>query len=221
MWYAKYHHTYIYCKNTHRQSIINFLFHTQRPKISSGPPDQACYPQEIEFVVPSSLDKYRCIHCKGVPTTCYRSKCGQGAKDNKGLSCSDCKIKSCTSCVKVDYEPDTAASGNIRKLKVFCPNKKNGCEVKPTLAERDYHIKECKKIKIQCAYKQIGCEDMPLLEDKEKHEEDMKHFKLLFKAYTDLKERFDSSLPSSAVTEDIPGPIPTVGENEETTMAIK
>lgn len=133
------------------------------------------------------------MHCGGVPKACYRSKCDLESKGNTGLSCSNCKTKPCTSCGEVDYEQDKAAFSNIRKLLVYCPNKANGCEEKPTLAGLEKHKEVCPKKKTDCVYNEIGCTVKPLREVKDEHEEDMKvHSKLIVQAITDLNKRLDS-----------------------------
>ncbi len=94
------------------------------------PRKAAEYYNEDIFVNKKNLAKYQCIHCKKIPKSFFRCKCGtvDGKKEvgkgkarfegNTGLSCSDCKHQACTNCWQSDqYEPDTITNGNIRKLK--------------------------------------------------------------------------------------------------------
>ncbi len=88
------------------------------------------YYNKDTFVNKKNLAKYQCIHCKKIPKSFYRCKCGtvDGKKevgkgkprydDNTGLSCSECKHQACTNCGQSDqYEPDKVTNGNIGKLK--------------------------------------------------------------------------------------------------------
>lgn len=197
------------------------MYYIQRQKTAEVDP----YFDESRFVKPASLDKYRCIHCKKVPTTFFRRQCCDAGKE-EGVSCSECKT-ACerASCGKDDYKSDGKAYSNIRKLQAFCPNKENGClETKPYHA-RDEHVKCCEHTRLPCKYQEsVGCDKMLLKEEKETHEKDVQaHFDLLMDAFLALKKQVNSPQgQSSAVPSTpgpvIPGPIPLVGDERISKM---
>ncbi|XP_064392799.1 uncharacterized protein LOC135340388 isoform X3 [Halichondria panicea] len=151
---------------------------SKRPKTL----DAEFYNEDI-FVNKKNLTKYQCTHCKKLPKSFFRCKCGKvdekqeigkgkpRFEDNTGLSCSDCKIRPCSNCGRNDqYEPDKVTNSNIRMLKVFCENK---CDENITIVnlENRSHVRnKCSKRKRSCKYTWAGCTHEGTGDEIEKHE---------------------------------------------------
>lgn len=136
-----------------------------------------------------------------------------------GVYCLNC-TPACASCDEVNYAYDSTSTNNVRKLKVFCPNKVNGCQETVTLIERDRHVESClytgKPRMLSCKYKKWGCEKEFPEKDKETHEKDRElHFDLAMDAILDLEKRVDTLQKQSAAVATTLVPIPLVGEEIE------
>ena len=152
----------------------------------------------IEFMAPLA-DEFKCPLCLSLMNEPQLTTCGHHfckscieplLKRQPGSECPVCNEN------RFDSMTDKAFERKIKALKVFCPEREDGCEWTGELVSLEHHLEnQCGFVRVNCVFDVFGCEAKVLRMKMDVHIQDMiSHMNLVLKQFKAQQQSFDQVL---------------------------